>query len=50
MCQFTAIKEAQRGLTIVEELGLSPEKSRIAQKHGRPRAPSQKTSYLSVRE
>jgi len=23
MCQFAAIKEAQRGLTIVEELGLS---------------------------
>jgi len=30
MCQFAAIKEVQRGLTIVEELGLSPEISRIA--------------------
>jgi hypothetical protein len=30
MCQFAAIKETQRGLTIVEELGLSPEMHRNA--------------------
>ena len=30
MCQFAAIKEAQRGLTIVKELRISPEMRRIA--------------------